>query len=203
METVKKVIMGIDPGTNVTGYGAVEVDGASVRMLAMGCIDLRRYDNPYEKLRYLGSRVAMLVRAYKPAEVAFEAPFHGENVQSMLKLGRAQGAAMAAALMEGAQVCEYAPRRVKQVITGNGAASKEQVARMLQRVFSLPDIPDKLDATDGLAVALCHHYESQKKALTGAVGGAGVKNFSGGKNRSGGASWADFIRNNPEKVSKK
>ena len=180
-----RVIMGVDPGTNFTGYGIVTVHGKEVLCEAIGYIDLVKMTDVYQKLRHIFERVSGIIEAYRPDEVAFESPFYGENVQSMLKLGRAQGVAMAAALIRGLPVFEYAPRRIKQAITGNGAASKEQVAGLLCKQMKIKQVPKNLDSTDGLAVAMCHYYESSSPL---AGGGDGVK------------SWKEFVARNAERV---
>ena len=143
--------MGIDPGTNYMGYGVLEIDGRSVRSVVLGDIDLHKLSDPYVKLRYIFERVGALIDQYAPREVALESPFFGENVQSMLKLGRAQGVAMAAALSRGLPVSEYAPMRIKQSITGRGSAAKEQVAAIVCRILSLEQPPKRLDAKDWAA----------------------------------------------------
>ena len=142
-----RVIMGIDPGTNTTGYGVIRTEGNALSCIVLGDIDLHRIGDPYQKLKYIFERVGALIDQYRPDEVALESPFFGENVQSMLKLGRAQGVAMAAALSRGVKVSEYAPRRIKQAITGQGAASKEQVAIILKKLLRLEELPRRLDAT--------------------------------------------------------
>ena len=149
-------IMGIDPGTNRMGYGVLEVKGSSVSCIAMGDIELGRLPDAYAKLHHIFERVSGLIEAYAPDEVALESPFFGENVQSMLKLGRAQGVAMAAALHREVPVFEYAPRRIKQSVTGVGGAAKEQVASMLKSMLGVEYNPKRLDATDGLSL-FCHH----------------------------------------------
>ncbi len=151
-------IMGIDPGTNYMGYGVLEVDGKKLRSVVLGEIDLHKIADPYEKLSHIFSRVSSLVEEYSPREVALESPFFGSNIQSMLKLGRAQGVAMAAALSHQIDVFEYAPTRVKQAITGRGGASKESLAAMLKSILGVESPSTRLDATDGMAVALCHYY---------------------------------------------
>lgn len=183
-----KVIMGVDPGTNFTGYGIVTVRGSEVACESIGYIELTGFTDTYQKLRHIFERVSGLIEAYRPAEVAFESPFYGENVQSMLKLGRAQGVAMAAALTRGLPVFEYAPRRIKQAITGRGAASKEQVAGILCKQLGIERVPENLDSTDGLAVAMCHHYQSSSPiaAAAGSGGGAG--------------SWKEFVTKNGRRV---
>jgi crossover junction endodeoxyribonuclease RuvC len=187
--------MGIDPGTTRTGYGVLEVGpGGRLYAVALGDIDLRKVGDTYQKLRVIFERVGALIDGYRPDEVALESPFFGENVQSMLKLGRAQGVAMAAALSRGIGVWEYAPMRVKQAITGRGAAAKEQVAAMLGGMLGIEYDPRRLDATDGMAVALCHHFVSSSPVPRTAAPAR--------KSRRGG-SWEDFLRQNPERELKK
>ena len=193
--------MGIDPGTNYTGYGILEVEGRLLRSVVLGAIDLHRMEDPYVKLRYIFERVGALADEYAPREVALESPFFGENVQSMLKLGRAQGVAMAAALSRGLQVFEYAPSRIKQSITGLGSATKEQVAAIVQRTLRLDTIPSRLDATDGMAVALCHHFMSSNP-LNGALGEDRFKGLGGGRKAAsakGSSSWERFLKDNPQR----
>lgn len=156
-----RVIMGIDPGTVVMGYAVIEVRGRDkVKVLVTGVVKLGKFDDRYVRLGRIFERIAGLVQQYGPTEMALEAPFYGQNVQSMLKLGRAQGVAMAAAFSRGVPVFEYAPRRVKQAITGRGAASKEQVAALLKHTLGLAELPAELDATDALAVAVCHSFSA-------------------------------------------
>lgn len=180
-----KIILGIDPGTNVMGYGLLGVKGKSPSLIVMGVIKLSRMEDHYMRLHRIYERVKGLVDQYLPDEMAIEAPFYGKNVQSMLKLGRAQGVAMAAALSHEVPITEYEPRKIKMAITGNGAASKEQVAAMLQRELRIApeQMPDLLDATDALAVALCHFFECQKP-----IQGHGAK------------SWKAFIAAHPDRV---
>ncbi len=182
-----RVIIGIDPGTNVMGYGILGINGKKPQLVAMGVIKLSKFDDHYMRLRRIYERVSGLVKQYLPDEMAIEAPFFGKNVQSMLKLGRAQGVAMAAALTRDIPIVEYEPRKIKMAITGNGAASKEQVAEMLRRILAIDkdDMPDFLDATDALAAALCHFYESGKPIVA-----------------KGARSWAEYIAKNPDKVKK-
>lgn len=197
MKSVEKYrIMGIDPGTNYMGYGVLEVEGRTVRSVVLGDIDLHRLPDPYAKLRYIFERVGALVDEYAPHEVALESPFFGNNVQSMLKLGRAQGVAMAAALSKGCPVAEYAPRRVKQAITGQGAASKEQVAAILKSMLKLEELPKRLDATDGLAVAVCHHFQC---SVIARVDPSPLKKALGG-GRTASKSWTEFISSHPDRV---
>lgn len=192
-------ILGIDPGTNYMGYGILDAEGRALRAVALGAVDLHRIDDPYEKLRRIFERVGALVDEYRPDQAALESPFFGENVQSMLKLGRAQGVAMAAALSRGIAVCEYAPSRIKQALTGNGSASKEQVAGVVCRMLAV-DRPPKLDATDGMAVALCHHFMTSGPLA--ALAGERVKGLGGGAKaatRSGSSSWERFLREHPDR----
>jgi len=178
-----KIILGIDPGTTLMGYGIIQGTGKDPGYVDMGVIDLRKGGDHYMKLRKIYEGTLALMEKYLPDEVAIEAPFFGKNVQSMLKLGRAQGVAMAAVLARDVPVFEYAPRKIKVAITSSGDASKEQVAAMLARMFNLREIPKNLDATDGLAVAVCHFYQK------GMV-----------QKKSGTSSWEEYIRKNPGKV---
>lgn len=180
-----RIILGIDPGTNVMGYGVVGVAGRKPSMIAMGVIELHRQDSHYLRLKHIYDRVLSLVEGFLPDEMAIEAPFFGKNVQSMLKLGRAQGVAMAAALSRDVPITEYEPRKIKQAITGSGAASKEQVREMLRRILTIPQesMLPQLDATDALGAALCHFYESQRPHT-----------------EKGCKSWKEFIARNPNKV---
>ncbi|MDD5871707.1 MAG: crossover junction endodeoxyribonuclease RuvC [Bacteroidales bacterium] len=182
-----KIIIGIDPGTNVMGYGLLGVKAGKPSAIAMGVLVLNKFDDHYLRLRRICERITGVIEQYLPDEMALEAPFYGKNVQSMLKLGRAQGVAMVSALMRDIPIAEYAPLRVKQAITGNGGASKEQVAEMLRRILNIPRemIDPHLDATDALAVALCHFYESQRPKTAPAF-----------------KSWKDFVARNPDKVKK-
>ena len=181
----ERIIIGIDPGTNVMGYGILRVVGKQTSMLAMGVIKLNQFESHYLRLRRIFDGVRSLINQYLPDEMAIEAPFFGKNVQSMLKLGRAQGVAMAAALTHDIPITEYEPRKIKMAITGNGAASKEQVQEMLRRILGIPkeQLLPELDATDALAAALCHFYETSRPALP-----------------SGPKSWKDFIAKNPGRV---
>lgn len=185
-------IMGIDPGTNRMGYGVLEVKGNQVACVVLGNIELGKLPDPYAKLHHIFERVSALIDAYTPDEVALESPFFGENVQSMLKLGRAQGVAMAAALHKELPVFEYAPRRIKQAITGTGGAAKEQVAAMLRSMLGVEYEPKKLDATDGLAVALCHWFIRSSPLPSATTRHAGVA-------RKHAESWESFLARNPER----
>lgn len=186
----ERVILGIDPGTNIMGYGLIRTVGNRMELITLGVIKLGAYEGQALKLRRIFERVLALIDEYHPDEVALEAPFFGKNVQSMLKLGRAQGVAMAAALYRDIPIEEYSPRKIKQAITGNGNASKEQVALMLGRILPLEAEPQYYDATDGLAVAVCHFF--QRDAMPAAPT---VK----GKKQSG---WAKFLNENPERELK-
>ena len=196
-------ILGLDPGTNYMGYGVLEVDGKSLTPVVLGDIDLHKISDPYDKLRYIFERVKALVCEYTPSEVALESPFFGQNVQSMLKLGRAQGVAMAAALSCNKSVSEYAPTRIKQAITGTGAASKEQVASIVIRTLKIENPPKRLDATDGMAVALCHYFATSSP-INQALGTDKVNGLGGDKTarRRGTKSWSQFVSENPNRVKK-
>ena len=196
-------ILGLDPGTNYMGYGILEVEGRNLKAIVLGDIDLHKITDPYDKLRYIFERVRALVAEYSPKEVALESPFFGQNVQSMLKLGRAQGVAMAAALSCNKPVAEYAPTRIKQAITGTGAASKQQVAAIVTRTLKIEDAPRRLDATDGMAVALCHYYTTSSP-LNAALGESRIKGLGGEKTarKRGSKSWEQFVNENPKRVKK-
>lgn len=189
-----RVIMGIDPGTNRMGYGVLKVCGRNTSAEILGDIDLHRMSDPYAKLQYIFRRVSELIKQYDPDEVALESPFFGQNVQSMLKLGRAQGVAMAAALSLDKQVFEYAPRRIKQAITGQGSASKIQVAALLKSMLGIEFDPKRLDATDGLAVALCHFFTTTVKVEQPAP-----KSL---RRHASCSSWETFIKENPDRIRK-
>lgn len=197
-----RIILGVDPGTILTGYGIIRVTGTRMEVLAFGSIQLGRQktDNP-AKLKIIFDRLSGLIKEFKVEELSIEAPFFGKNIQSMLKLGRAQGVAMAAALSFDLEVHEYAPRKIKQSITGNGNASKEQVLRMLETILSIKIEEKFLDASDGLAAAVCHHFQ-QGKTTTGSGGKKTTtisKKSSAGKTNN----WAQFLKENPERVKRK
>jgi len=154
-----RIILGIDPGTNIMGYGIIHEKGKNIELVSIGIIDMHKMNGHFNKLKHIFDRTLQLIDGYNPDELAIEAPFQGKNVQSMLKLGRAQGAAIAAALTRTIPIFEYAPRKIKLSITGSGAASKEQVAAMLQKILKIKEMPETLDATDGLAAAMCHYYQ--------------------------------------------
>lgn len=181
-----RVILGIDPGTSVMGFGVIHVDQRAIRLLDAGAVRFRSDDDHTLKLRAIFRETMALIERHLPDELAIEAQFFGKNVQSMLKLGRAQGVAIAAAVQRDISVVEYAPKRIKQSITGNGNASKEQVAAMLLNILRVSTLPASTDATDAVAVAVCHHFAGS------AITGAGE--------RSGGGGWAAFVRNNPGRL---
>lgn len=183
MTKPSKIILGIDPGTNVMGYALIKVTGQQTDLLQYGVIHLTKYDSHALKLKKIFDRVSHVIEEYLPDEMALEAPFFGRNVQSMLKLGRAQGVAMSAALAREIPITEYAPKKVKSSVTGNGNASKEQVADMLKKIFNIKDAPKLLDATDALAVALTHHFQA-------------------GRISTSGGSWKAFVNKNPGRVKK-
>lgn len=177
----ERIILGIDPGTNVMGYGVVLIKNSKLTLLQYGVIHLSKYTNHELKLKKIFERIIGIIDDFSPDEVALEAPFYGKNIQSMLKLGRAQGVAMAAALSREIPITEYAPKKVKQSVTGNGNASKEQVAQMLKSLLSFQEDPKLLDATDALAVAVCHYFQGNVK-------------------ESKSKSWNAFISDNPDRV---
>src|SRR6185436_15610005 len=162
-----QIILGIDPGTNIMGYGILCVEGHAIKLIAAGIIQLDKLDSHALKLKKIFEKTTHLIDEYKPDELSIEAPFFGKNVQSMLKLGRAQGVAIAAALHRTIPIFEYSPKKIKQSVTGNGNASKEQVAAMLQTLLHFEDMPKYLDATDGLAAAVCHHFQGNGNVPSG------------------------------------
>lgn len=178
----ERIILGIDPGTNIMGYGLIIQKGNKISLITLGILKLGKYDTHALKLKKIFERTLGLIEEYKPDEMALEAPFFGKNVQSMLKLGRAQGVAMAAGLYKDLPIFEYSPKKIKQAITGNGNASKEQVAAMLKSLVEFETIPKHLDATDGLAAAVCHFFQGD--------------NVKTGKSYSG---WGSFLKDNPER----
>ena len=181
-----KTILGIDPGTNILGYGIIRVDSKGPHYVDMGVFDLRKITDPFEKLANIFAGVGELMDEHKPDQLAVESPFYGKNAQVILKLGRAQGAAITAAVMRGIPVAEYAPRKAKIAICGNGAASKEQVAMMIGKTLNV-DLDSKyLDATDALAIALCHHYQMSNPLASVSSSG----------------DWKKFIENNPQRIKK-
>ena len=188
-----QIILGIDPGTLVMGYGLISVNKSNVSLIEMGVLHLSKHKDHAERLHLIFKKVESLIDIHGPVAVAIEAPFYGKNVQSMLKLGRAQGVAIAAAMMKGLHAVEYAPRKVKQSITGRGTATKEQVLSMLQHTLNIVEDVRFLDATDAVAVALCHHYQHRTAALK--------KNTTTSKTKTKNANtWESFIALNPGRV---
>ena len=179
-----RIILGIDPGTIVMGYGILKIEGNKPKLEAMGVLQLNKYEDHYLRLKKIFERVLALIDQYHPDELAIEAPFFGKNVQSMLKLGRAQGVAIAAALQRDIPIFEYAPKKIKMSITGTGEASKEQIAILLGKFMVMPDTISTLDETDAIAIAYCHH-------LQGSLPTTGSSKCKG---------WGDFIKQNPDKV---
>ena len=179
----EKIILGIDPGTTKMGFGLIKVKDKKMSLILMNELNLTKYKDHYLKLKLIFERTISLIESYNPDEIAIEAPFFGKNIQSMLKLGRAQGVAMAAGLVREIPIQEYSPKKIKMSITGNGNASKEQVAKMLQNLLKIEKLPKNLDSTDGLAAAVCHFYNSQNSF--------GEKKYSG---------WASFVKNNQKKI---
>jgi len=181
----ERIILGIDPGTTIMGFGLIRVKNKKMEFLQLNELDLKKYKDHYLKLKLIFERTIELIDTHHPDEIAIEAPFFGKNVQSMLKLGRAQGVAMAAGLSREIPITEYLPKKIKMAVTGNGNASKEQVAKMLQSLLGLKSLPKNLDSTDGLAAAVCHFYNSGKITV--------------GKSYSG---WDSFVKQNEDRVKK-
>ena len=180
-------LLGVDPGTNILGFAIIEVEGKKLKLLELGVVHLKQFSDQAQKLKRIFERIQVIIDIYKPKEMAVEAPFFGKNPQSMLKLGRAQGVAMAAAITKDLEVTEYSPKKIKQSVTGNGNAAKEQVAAMLTQTFKIDLSGHYLDATDALAAAVCHYYQSKTRP-------------GGGKQYSG---WDAFVKGNPSRVKKK
>lgn len=185
MQSTSKIILGIDPGTVVMGYGLIEVTGSKIRLIKMDVLKMSSKDDTYERLERIYSLISTIIKEFKPDTFAIEAPFFGKNVQSMLKLGRAQGVAIAAAMQHGVLVTEYSPKKVKQSITGNGNANKEQVMKMLQRIVEFENESKYFDATDALAVAVCHQFQQSSPIPVAAKKSKG---------------WESFIAKNPGRV---
>ncbi|WP_299339012.1 crossover junction endodeoxyribonuclease RuvC [uncultured Psychroserpens sp.] len=183
--STEKIILGIDPGTTIMGFGLIKIVNKKMSFLQLNELDLKKYSDHYLKLKLIFERTVELIDTHHPDEIAIEAPFFGKNVQSMLKLGRAQGVAMAAGLSREVPITEYSPKKIKMAITGNGNASKEQVAKMLQSLLDLKTLPKNLDATDGLAAAVCHFYNQGRIDI--------------GKSYSG---WGAFVKHNEDRIKK-
>ena len=184
MKKIDKIILGIDPGTTIMGFGLIKVINKKMELIEMDELKLIKIKDHYVRLKLIFEKTIELIDKHKPDEISIEAPFFGKNVQSMLKLGRAQGVAMAAGLSRQIPVTEYSPKKIKMAITGNGNASKEQVAKMLQNLFSIKELPKNLDSTDGLAAAVCHFYNNETISTE--------KKYSG---------WSSYIKNNPKKIN--
>jgi crossover junction endodeoxyribonuclease RuvC len=187
LQKPSKIILGIDPGTIVMGYGLITIKGSEASLLELGVLKPGNIKDTYKKLQLIFNTVSGLITKYQPTDFAIEAPFFGKNVQSMLKLGRAQGVAIAAAMRHGLEVTEYSPKKVKQSITGNGNADKEQVMKMLQSLLNFKETPKQFDATDALAVALCHHFQTNSIITKAGIGLKG---------------WDDFLKKNPGRIRK-
>lgn len=179
---MERIILGIDPGTTIMGFGLIKVEKNQMEFLLLDELLLHKYESHPKRLKRIFEKTLSIIDQFHPDELAIESPFFGKNVQSMLKLGRAQGVAMAAGLYREVPITEYSPKKIKMSITGNGNASKEQVAGMLQHLLGLKEIPKHLDATDGLAAAVCHFFNSGKEE--------NQKNYSG---------WEAFIKDNPKR----
>jgi len=179
-------ILGIDPGTNILGFGLLEIENKTMRLIDLGVVNLKKEEEQPEKLKRIFERLQEIIVQYQPREMAIETPFYGKNVQSMFKLGRAQGVAIAAAITKGLTVTEYSAKKIKQAVTGNGNASKEQVAAMLGTILKTDLNEQYLDATDALATAVCHYYQSTSRV------GSSTK----------GKGWSGFLKDNPDRVSK-
>ena len=184
MKKIDKIILGIDPGTTIMGFGLIKVINKKMELIEMEELKLIKIKDHYVRLKLIFEKTIELIDKHNPDEISIEAPFFGKNVQSMLKLGRAQGVAMAAGLSRQIPVTEYSPKKIKMAITGNGNASKEQVAKMLQNLFSIKELPKNLDSTDGLAAAVCHFYNNESISTD--------KKYSG---------WSSYIKNNPKKIN--
>ena len=184
MKKIDKIILGIDPGTTIMGFGLIKVINKKMELIEMEELKLIKIKDHYVRLKLIFEKTIELIDKHKPDEISIEAPFFGKNVQSMLKLGIAQGVAMAAGLSRQIPVTEYSPKKIKMAITGNGNASKEQVAKMLQNLFSIKELPKNLDSTDGLAAAVCHFYNNESISTD--------KKYSG---------WSTYIKNNPKKIN--
>ena len=188
-ELTEKIILGIDPGTRIAGYGVIRVIGQKIDLLQYGVLKLDKYSTHELKLKKIFDRVLQLVDEFMPDEMAIEDPFYGKNAQTMLKLGRAQGVAMSAALYRNIPIVEYSPKKVKQSVTGNGNASKEQVAYMLKSILKMDLQPGFFDATDAVAIAICHHYHANSLHVAKA-----------GKAKTKKGGWGAFVGENPDRV---
>lgn len=186
-----RIIIGIDPGTAVFGYSVIEVQkNKNILIHSLGVVKLEMLDNHYVKLKKIFEKTCFIIETYQATEMAIEAPFYGENIQVMLKLGRAQGVAIAAGMVNGVEVTEYSPRKIKQAITGNGNASKQQVAAMLKTTLKIDELPQYFDATDALGVAVCHYLQTRHGSINT-------------QTTKGGSTWESFVKNNPDKIKNK
>ena len=186
ISAISQTIIGIDPGTTIMGYGIIKVQSEKIQLVEMDVLKIGKLKDHHERLKKIYESLQRIIKTHSPDLMAIEAPFFGKNVQSMLKLGRAQGVAITVAMMAGLDVTEYSPRKIKQAITGNGNASKEQVSLMIQQLLNIKKLPDYFDETDALAVALCHHFQNKKISKT----------------KSGAKSWGDFLNANPGRIKK-
>ncbi|MBL0145633.1 MAG: crossover junction endodeoxyribonuclease RuvC [Chitinophagaceae bacterium] len=191
MQKKTEIILGVDPGTIVMGYGLIEIKNNKPLLLELGVLKPGKVSDTYKKLQLIFNAVSGLITKYQPTSFAIEAPFFGKNVQSMLKLGRAQGVAIAAAMRHGLDVTEYSPKKVKQSVTGNGNADKQQVMKMLQHILQFTEEPKYYDATDALAVAVCHHFQN------------GTTTAKSTTKKPKAKGWDDFVKSNPDRVKKK
>ena len=178
-----RIILGIDPGTTVMGYGLIRDHEKKPELITLGAFELRKIKDHFVRLRKIFEYTTDLIDRFHPDELAIESPFYGKNIQSMLKLGRAQGVAISAALSRDLPIFEYAPKKIKMAITGEGGASKEQVATLLEKLLEIKEMPLKLDATDGLAVALCHYFQKELPSSE-----TSYKN------------WNDYLKKNPGRL---
>jgi crossover junction endodeoxyribonuclease RuvC len=194
-----KVILGIDPGTVVMGYGIIHITGNNLKLVSAGVLALDKKEDHFLRIKEIFDTVEKLIKQYKPDEFSIEEPFFGKNVQSMLKLGRAQGAAISAALHHHLPVHGYSPRTIKKSITGNGASSKEQVASMLRTILKFEETPKFLDATDALGVAVCHYFQTKVLSQNNSKHDVKVKKQTAKKSK---ASWSSFINKNPDRIKK-
>lgn len=197
MQNTPTIILGIDPGTVIMGYGIIEISNNHIKAVELNVLNLQKKKDAYERLQMIQSKVQELIRTYKPHAFAIEAPFFGKNVQSMLKLGRAQGVAIAVAMQAGLSVTEYSPKKVKQSITGNGNADKEQIRKMICHILNKEIAAKYYDATDALAVAICHHFNSR---IPGSNKKTKSKLPAKSKKKN---SWEDFMLSNPGRVKLK
>jgi len=203
LQKASKIILGIDPGTVIMGYGLIKIVDGRPTLLDLGVLKPGKIKDNHKRLQLIFNTVSGLITQFAPTDFAIEAPFFGKNVQSMLKLGRAQGVAIAAAMRHGLEVTEYSPKKVKQGVTGNGNASKEQVMKMLQTILQFKDSPKHYDATDAVGVAVCHFYQHYKRIPAATATPTAVNSKPAKKSAKKKNDWADFIQKNPQRISKK